>query len=242
MSILLLLQASGHEPPEGHFVTVPQKCPPGPLSHVYFRQDSYVQSETILSMSVCLFNFCLPAGVCAPPSRGLSSPCSEQAPNKCLMNRQMNELGIMFWFGLLQKDTGQGFGCKWFIWKLISGGGGGGTTTTESCGDWKEVGEWDREGTETGKTVDFCVRYYYGQLELFLGALGAEQTCLTPARRNMSLSFHQFTWVTDWGLLILKHSQLASTHRHSGLQWPGKALKKLEGLAVANLAGCYPKP
>lgn len=126
MSILLLLQASGHEPPEGHFVTVLQKCPPGPLSHVYFRQDSYVQSETILSMSVCLFNFCLPAGVCAPPSRGLSSPCSEQAPNKCLMNRQMNELGIMFWFGLLQKDTGQGFGCKWFIWKLISGGGGEG--------------------------------------------------------------------------------------------------------------------
>lgn len=53
---------------------------------------------------------------------GLGSPCSEQAPNKCLMNRQMNELGIMFWFVFLRKDMGQGFGCKWFIWKLISEG------------------------------------------------------------------------------------------------------------------------
>lgn len=134
-------------------------------------------------------------------------------------------VGIMFWFGFLLKDTGQGFGCKWFICKLISGEGVG--QNTESCRDWKEVGRWDREGAETGKGVDFHVVTTISNWSSSWEHQEQSRHASHPLREIclcLSTKSHE---LTDWGLLILKHFPLASKHWHSGLQWPEKALKKL---------------
>lgn len=165
---ILLLQASGPEPPEGHFMTVLQKCSPGPLSRVYFRQDSTCNQKPFFP---CLFA-CLTSVYLLGSVHGTRQPLLWTSSQQ-VFNEQANE-----WtrYHVLICFSPKGHRTR--IWVQVvyleANFRREKTATTESCGDRKEVGEWDSEGTETGNMVDFCVHYYYGQLELFLGALGAE--------------------------------------------------------------------
>lgn len=117
---LLILQASGHQLINGHFMTALYKS--SPINHSLPRPCLFpaghlgTPEATILSMSVCLFNMCLLTRVYAPPGRALtwfSAAGSEQASDQGLTNKQVNALaGIMIvlnWFppkGQQDKDLG----------------------------------------------------------------------------------------------------------------------------------------